>query len=234
MHRDGVERLLPTMYQLAARPGSPLDAALHVMADLHEPDERLLAHIEEVFDPFRAPAPFVAWLTRWVGLEWLVADESDDIEMDAGGSTGPGDPDRAGWEFRPGLGHLRSVVGAGHALAQWRGTEVGLQVFCTAATGIRGFTIEEPADRPFHLVVVGPEEAEPHAALLRRIVDRVKPAATTAEIVFRQRPGGAEQPEPFEQPPTERMTVPVELAEMDEMDEPVETDETTEMEGTTG
>ena len=34
MHRDAIERLLPTVYQLAARPGSPLDAALQIMADL--------------------------------------------------------------------------------------------------------------------------------------------------------------------------------------------------------
>ena len=67
MHRDAIQRLLPTVFQLSARPGSPLDAALHVMSDLHEPDERLLAAIEHVFDPYRTPDALVPWLTRWSG-----------------------------------------------------------------------------------------------------------------------------------------------------------------------
>src|SRR5688500_4986443 len=119
MHRDAVERLLPTMFQLAARPGSPLDAALHVMADLHEPDEQLLAAIDAVFDPYRAPDAFVPWLTRWVGLEWLVADESIDASDDAGSDLTDA--------FPPGLGRLRDVVGIGAELAQRRGTEAGLR-----------------------------------------------------------------------------------------------------------
>lgn len=185
MHRDRIEQLLPTMYQLAARPGSPLDALLHVMADLHEPDEQLLDQIETVFDPYRAPPDFVPWLTRWVGLEWLIADEPDDVDA--------GDPDEvAPREFGPGIGRLRDVVAIGHALAQWRGTEYGLRLFLTTATGIRGFRVEEPPDRPFHLVIVAPAAAEPYAAVLRRIVDRMKPAATTAEIVY---PPGFADPE---------------------------------------
>lgn len=173
MRRDEIERLLPTMYQLAARPGSPLDALLHVMADLHEPDEQLLANVDSLFDPYRAPAPLVPWLTRWVGLEWLVADE--DGEMD------PADQVRA---FGPGLGRLRDVLAAGHAAAQWRGTEVGLTLLLTAATGITGFGVAEPADRPFHLVVTAPARARPHAATVRRIVETTKPAACTAEVSF--------------------------------------------------
>jgi hypothetical protein len=183
VRRDRIEQMLPTMYQLAARPGSPLDALLEVMADLHEPDERLLDQIETVFDPYRAPAAFVPWLTRWVGLEWLVADEADDIDA--------GDPDEiVPREFGPGIGRLRDVVAIGHVLAQWRGTDYGLLLFLVTATGIRGFRVDEPQDRPFHLVVVAPAEAEPHASLLRRIVDRTKPAATTAEIVYQ--PGVAD------------------------------------------
>jgi hypothetical protein len=176
MHRDAIERLLPTVYQLSARPRSPLDAALHVMSDLHEPDERLLAVIERVFDPYRTPEAFVPWLTRWVGLDWLVADQPDDLDADPDGV----DPST----FTPGVGHLRDVVAAGYAMAQWRGTDVGLRLLLTAATGVAGFVIDEPADRPFHLVVRAPAEASPHAAVVRRIVERMKPAATTAEVTF--------------------------------------------------
>jgi hypothetical protein len=176
MHRDAIERLLPTVYQLSARPGSPLDAALHVMSDLHEPDERLLVAIEGVFDPYRTPDAFVPWLTRWVGLDWLVADEPDDLDADPDGV----DPST----FTPGVGRLRDVVAAGYAMAQWRGTDVGLRLLLTAATGAAGFVIDEPADRPFHLVVQAPAEASPHKAVVRRIVERMKPAATTAEVAF--------------------------------------------------
>lgn len=174
MQRGAIERLLPTMFQLAARPASPLDAALHVMADLHEPDEALLASIESPFDPYRCPDAFVPWLTRWVGLDWLVVDDDDD---------GPGWSEPAD-AFPPGLGRLRDIVAIGGALAQWRGTEVGLRLFLTAATGLEGFVVTEPADRPFHLVVAAPAEAEPHAAVLRRIIDATKPACTTAELTF--------------------------------------------------
>jgi phage tail-like protein len=184
MQRDAVERLLPTMFQLAARPGSPLDAALHVMADLHEPDEALLADIDAVFDPYRAPDEFVPWLTRWVGLEWLVADES--IDADA---VRPDLTDA----FPPGLGRLRDVVAAGSELAQRRGTEAGLRLFLSTATGLSGFVVTEPPDRPFHLVVTAPAEAEPYAAVLRRIVAATKPVYTTAELTF-IRPFGAAEP----------------------------------------
>lgn len=193
MQRDALERLLPTMFQLAARPGSPLDAALHVMADLHEPDEQLLESIESVFDPRRCPDAFVPWLTRWVGLDWLVAD--DDMDDEPGWS----DPADA---FPPGLGRLREIVAIGATLAQWRGTDVGLRLFLTTATGLDGFVVEEPGDRPFHLVVHAPADAEPHAAVLRRIVEATKPASTTAEVVF-----GPPAPESATPASVERATV---------------------------
>jgi phage tail-like protein len=191
VQRDAIERLLPTMFQLAARAGSPLDAALHVMADLHEPDERLLVSIESVFDPYRTPDAFVPWLTGWVGLDWLVVDESDD--------SGPGWTD-ANEAFPPGLGRLREIVAVGAALAQLRGTDVGLRLFLAAATGRDDFVVTEPAERPFHLVVTAPSEVEPYAAVLRRIIETTKPAYTTAELTFAPAPDGA--------PPTPDEPVP--------------------------
>jgi phage tail-like protein len=191
MQRDAVERLLPTMFQLAARPGSPLDAALHVMADLHEPDEELLAGIDAVFDPYRAPDAFVPWLTRWVGLDWLVADEA--VDADAATRSDLTDA------FPPGLGRLRDVVAAGAELAQRRGTDAGLRLFLGTATGLSGFVVTEPVDRPFHLVVTAPAEAEPYAAVLRRIIDATKPAYTTAELTFIRPFGAAEPTNPSEQ-----------------------------------
>jgi phage tail-like protein len=175
MEPEVIERLLPTVYQLATRPGSPLDAAIRAMSDLHAPDEALLAAIETVFDPYRAPEPFVFWLTKWLGIEWLVADAPDEVDGL--------DPQGLVPTFSPGVGRLREVVAAGHALAQWRGTEIGLRLFLTAATGELGFTVTQPDNRPFHLVVHVPARAVEHIAVVRRIVDHWKPAATTAEVV---------------------------------------------------
>jgi phage tail-like protein len=155
------------------------------MDDLHAPDEALLDGIEAVFDPYRCPDAFVPWLTRWVGLDWLV-DDGDD--------AGPGWEDAAD-AFPPGLQRLREVVAIGGTLAQWRGTEAGLALFLRAATGVEGWAISEPADRPFHLVVTGPAAAAPWAAVVRRIVDATKPACSTAEVRLAE-PESEPEPEP--------------------------------------
>jgi hypothetical protein len=207
MEPEVIERLLPTIYQLATRPGSPLDAALQVMSDLHAPDEVLLASIEQVFDPYRAPAPFVFWLTKWLGIEWLVADAPDEVD-------GP-DPDGLTPGFSPGIGRLRDVLAAGHALAQWRGTEIGMRLFLTAATGELGFTVTQPEDRPFHLVVHVPARAVEHIAVVRRIVEHWKPAATTAEVVT---PVPAPEPEA---PEESGDTAPDDTAPDDTAPEPI-------------
>lgn len=192
MQRDGIERLLPTIYQLASRPGSPLDAALHVMADLHEPGEAHLAAIDSVFDPYRAPDAFVPWLSSWLGLDWLVSDEAQTGDDGVGWSE-------SGDAFLPGLGRLRDLIAAGAALAQWRGTEAGLYLFLTAATGFTGFRVTEPAERPFHLVVSAPAGVQPYAGVLRRIVHAMKPAYTTVEIRWDPAPD-VDVPEPAEKP----------------------------------
>lgn len=182
MRRESIGQLLPLVYQLGAAPGSPLDAALWVMDDLHAPVEQALADVGALFDPYRCPAPFVPWLAGWVGLGWLV---------DPG--RVPGDTDPADWldAFPPGLARLREVVALGSVLAQWRGTEIGLILFLRAATGLNGFTVTQPPDRPFHLVVDAPAEAGPWAALVERIVAETKPASTTAEVRVAGRPVAA-------------------------------------------
>lgn len=170
MHRDQIARLLPTTYQLAARPGSPLDALLSVMEELHRPAEEVLDEVQVVIDPYRTPDAFVPWLTRWVDLDWVVAGADDETA------------DPSGVE----LGRLRDLISIGHLLAQWRGTEVAVVLMLTTVTGVDGFRVEESPERPFHLVVTAPAAARPYEALIRRAIEVMKPAATTAELHIEQ------------------------------------------------
>ena len=69
MQRPQVDRLLPGMFQRAAGPHTVVGAVLDVMAELHEPDEAILADIDAIFDPYRTPDRFVPFLARWVDLD---------------------------------------------------------------------------------------------------------------------------------------------------------------------
>jgi hypothetical protein len=166
MRRQAIERLLPTAYQRAAAEGSVLRALLDVMQALHEPDELLLADVDALFAPYTAPDRFVPFLTGWVTLGYLV-----------------GVP-RPGGEVRLPLpvGRVRDLIANGAALAKLRGTPIGLRWFLQIATGATGFVIEEPPQRPFHFVVRVPPDAAQYVAVINRIVEMEKPAASTFEV----------------------------------------------------
>ncbi|NUO55370.1 MAG: phage tail protein [Hamadaea sp.] len=163
MRRAAIERLLPAAYQRAAVPGSVLGALLDAMETLHEPDERLLADVDSLFSAYRTSAALAAYLTRWVALDQVIAA-----------------PSGARLPIRP--GDLRNLVAIGAHLAQWRGTPYGLCRALEVATGVPGFTVAEPADRPFHLIVHVPPAAADRLALVTRLVAVEKPAATTFEL----------------------------------------------------
>ncbi|WP_431932388.1 phage tail protein [Micromonospora sp. RP3T] len=165
MRRTAIERLLPAAYQRAAGPGSVLGALLDVMEALHAPDEAVLADVDALFGPYRTPDGFVAYLTRWVAMDHVVAA-----------------PRAAAPPPLP-LGRLRDLVAHGALLARWRGTPYGMRTALELATGVTGFVLDEPADRPFHLVVRVPPAAADRLALVGRIVEAEKPAAVTVEVV---------------------------------------------------
>jgi phage tail-like protein len=173
MRRDAIERLLPTMYQVASVPGTVLATILGEMEALHTPDEAILARIDDVFDPYRTSEGFVSFLARWVDLDRFLVDEHTAI------GSGPVDD-----SFPSGVGRLRNLVAISAGLAQWRGTAGGLRWLLETATGIPGFAVEEPEERPFHIIVRVPAGAEPWMALVRRIVTMEKPAYTTAEVAL--------------------------------------------------
>jgi phage tail-like protein len=158
MRRRSIERLLPTAYQRAAVDGSVLAALLDVMEALHAPDERLLEDVDVLFAPYTAPERFVPFLTGWVTLDYLVATHQPLLPS----------------------GRLRDLVANGAALAKLRGTPIGLRWFLQIATGATGFVIEE---RPFHFVVRVPPDARAYLAVINRIVEMEKPAASTFEVI---------------------------------------------------
>src|SRR5207237_868669 len=159
-----IQLLLPAIFQRVALPGSPLAALLAVMEDLHAPDEAVLASLDSVFDPRRAPDRFVPLLARWLDLDRL-------LERPGGGATS--------WDtaMTSGLRRLRELLANAAYLSKWRGTDKGLRLFLEVATGARGFDIDEEVagddGRPvaFHVRVVAPPEAAPHAALITRIIE---------------------------------------------------------------
>lgn len=165
MRRAAIERLLPAAYQRAAGPGSVLGALLDVMEALHAPDEAVLADVDALFGPYRTPDGFVAYLTRWVAMDHVVAAPRADAPLPLS------------------AGRLRDLVAHGALLARWRGTPYGMRTALELATGVTGFVLDEPPERPFHLVVRVPPAAADRLALVTRIVEAEKPAAVTVEVV---------------------------------------------------
>lgn len=159
MRREAIARLLPQVYQDAATRSGPLAALLDAMELMHAPSERCLAAVDDLFDPYRCPPELVPFLTRWVA----VADRDELRSM------------------LP-LGRLRDLVAQGAALAQRRGTAAGVRAAVEVAIGSSGVVIEEPPDRPFHIVVRLPASAAQQLELVQEIVELEKPAAVTYEL----------------------------------------------------
>ena len=173
MDRAEIAHLLPEVFRRTATPGSPLAALLEVMEVQHAPSEDVLKQLDRFFDPYRAPAYFLPFLARWVDLGWL-------LEPQASGGS-----ERA---LSSGVGHLRELIASAMYLSRWKGTAQGLIGFLEAATGCSGFHIDEMPlgedgrQRPFHMRVHVPEDAEPFRGLIRQIVDVEKPAYVTWEF----------------------------------------------------
>jgi phage tail-like protein len=95
-------------------------------------------------------------------------------------------PDRmvpflARWVAVDHLGARRDLVARGSALAQSRGTAAGLREAIQLAIALTEVVIEEPPERPFHMIIKVPSGFD-QADRLRQIVELEKPAATTYEI----------------------------------------------------
>jgi phage tail-like protein len=178
MKQSEIEQLLPEILQRTVRSGGPLHALLAVMEDLHAPSETTLDELEKYVDPYRTPDRFVPYLARWVDLDRLLPESTEDTD---------GPP-----HFPSGLGRLRELVAVAAFLSKWRGTRRGLLAFLETATGIDGFQIREQAPgtheehRPYHLDIQVPPDAAAYRELIEQIVEMEKPAYVTYELQFEE------------------------------------------------
>ena len=176
MKQSEIKQLLPEILQRTVRSGGPLHALLAVMEDLHAPSEATLDELETYVDPYRTPDRFVPYLARWVDLDRLLPESTEDTD---------GPP-----HFPSGLGRLRELVAVAAFLSKWRGTRRGLLAFLETATGIDGFQIREQAPgtheehRPYHLDIQVPPDAAAYRELIEQIVEMEKPAYVTYELQF--------------------------------------------------
>jgi phage tail-like protein len=186
MKREEIESLLPRVFQQTLRSGRPLNALLEVMELLHAPAEAVLRQLEQYFNAYGTPDIFVPYLACWLDLERFYPFYS----------AQPTEIQRTVDPISSGTGKLRELMAAAAYLSQWRGTAKGLKLFLETATGINGFELlENVADdngnpRPFHIRIAAPPEAEPHIALIERIVKQEKPAYVSYELEFKQETQG--------------------------------------------
>jgi phage tail-like protein len=180
MKRNAIELLLPEILRRTVRPENPLEAILQTMEDLHAPSIEILGHLDSYLDPYRTPDPFVAYLARWLDLERLFDDPTDDYTAPEDGRN----------PISSGLGRLRELIASAAYLSQWRGTRQGLLRFLQVATGFAEFAIDEQVPGkngellPFHIRVRAPRGARIHRTLVERIITLEKPAYVTYELDF--------------------------------------------------
>lgn len=171
MRAQELVRLLPRSFQAqvtrGGEPVGPLGGLLGAMEVMHDPPERVLGAIDVWFDPLVAPDAFVAHLATWVDLQWL-------LERDP--ETG------LRVELPGGAGRLRHLLLAASSLSAARGTPGALVRFLQLA-GVPGAVVEVPG-APFLFVLHLPPSAQAHDPLVRRVVDRMKPAHVRAQITY--------------------------------------------------
>lgn len=173
MQADAIVRMLPWMFQAEFDdPGqqghSALGALLAVMEAMHAPVEKVLGSVDVPFAPYLAPDPFVAYLTLWVDLAWMVLPGVDGVSVPVPGGTG----------------RLRDLLAAASELSANRGTANGLARFLELATGSRPVVVEADPDRLFGVRVTMPAVSQPADPLIRRIIDTQKPVHVTYDLVY--------------------------------------------------
>ncbi len=167
MARTSLLDCLPQVFQTGATEGGPLRALIAAADDMLDPVAAVLDGLDAVIDPFRSPEPLAAMLAWWVDLGWLTLPDADEVVRSAlPGASGP----------------LRDLVAASADLSARRGTAAGMIRFLEIATRTSGFRVEVVPGQ-FHVRVHVPEAAVSQLDAVSRIVERMKPAHVTAELV---------------------------------------------------
>lgn len=170
MAEHGLLDVLPEVLRVTALPGSPLTALAAVADDLHAPVSAVLDHVDDVVAPFRTPARLVPFLAGWVDLGWLTTADAERGSTRVLGIA----PDR-----------LRDLIAASADLSARRGTPGGLARFLHLATGVDGFLVQE-VPGAFHVRVVVPAPAADQRELVARLLEVLKPAHVTGEVVLEE------------------------------------------------
>jgi phage tail-like protein len=161
--REQLEQLLPSVIRRAILPGSPLAALTAVMAEMIDPADEAAGALDAYFDPWRCPERFLPLLATWLDLPLPVT---------------------------TGARRLRALIAVAVGLHQVRGTRRALLAFLEAATGVRGFEIEEAVQdeagrvRPFFVRIRAPAEVREHAAMIKRLIESERPAQIQYELMF--------------------------------------------------
>ena len=161
--RAQIEQQLPSVIRRTIAPGTPLAALTAVMAGLYDPADQVAGALDTYFDPWRCPERFLPLLAAWMDIPLPVT---------------------------TGSRQLRELIGVAVGLHQVRGTRRALLAFLEAATGGRGFEIDEDVRdaagrvRPFVVAVRAPETVRAHAAMIERLIENERPAQVRCELAF--------------------------------------------------
>ncbi len=166
MAEDALLGVLPEVFRVAALTSPPLRSVASVATQLHAPVVARLDHVDEVVDPLRTPEQMVGYLSSWVDLAWLTLPGSGGARSSLAGGSAP----------------LRDLITAAADLSARRGTPGGMREFLRVATGVDGFVVDDVSGA-FHVVVTAPAAAVDQLDAVQRIVDALKPAHVTAEVV---------------------------------------------------
>lgn len=169
--REQIEQLLPAVIRRTIDSGTPLRALTAVMADFYDPADEAAGALDTYFDPWRCPERFLPLLATWLDIPLPIT---------------------------TGSRQLRELIAVAVGLHQVRGTRRALLAFLEAATGIRGFEIEEDVrdaagrPRPFVVAVRAPAAARAHAAMIGRLIESERPAQVQCELSFEPAPPAPE------------------------------------------
>lgn len=184
MDAAAITRMLPETFERAAVSSPLLRAVIGSMAELLRRPDAVLTDLDRFFRPSIAASRYLPALASWLDAEWLLT----------------GEQQQGREPYGPGAEHLRAALTYACDLSSWRGTATGLTGFLELATGIRGFEIRTPPERPYHVVVTVPAAAQPHLGVVERVVHAQAPACVTTEIVVAAAPDEPPSPDPGAQP----------------------------------